>query len=283
MVPDDAHEERHYVTSLRVSSSKLLVVGIGGTTGAGSSTERALRVALQACRRAWRGDYLLRWRFSGGVAALRTAAAVDGGAARIDRPDAAQGRRGDPRLAQPSRRRFRLVEECARYSWRNCMTTVARAYLEGRAVGCIATVHGGQAGDMVLTGLRSAVHALRGWPTPYGAVVNTLETPLNGEAIPVEVEEALAQVGRQVVELAGAFHAAKAAAASDAVAGAMAMRPYGQACVNGWESGIEADRAGECRSAGPRAAPRSGRGQILSGTVGDLAGVAGHRPGCRRR
>ncbi|HEX6968208.1 MAG TPA: NAD(P)H-dependent oxidoreductase [Micromonosporaceae bacterium] len=46
-------------------------------------------------------------------------------------------------------------------------------YLAGRAVGCIVTSRGPQAGGTTLTALRSIVHALRGWPTPLGVVINT--------------------------------------------------------------------------------------------------------------
>jgi FMN reductase len=43
-----------------------------------------------------------------------------------------------------------------------------RPYLDGRAVGLIVVASGWQATATTLTSLRSIVHALRGWPTPYG-------------------------------------------------------------------------------------------------------------------
>ncbi|MEO6867741.1 MAG: NAD(P)H-dependent oxidoreductase [Gaiellales bacterium] len=46
-------------------------------------------------------------------------------------------------------------------------------YLDGKIVGCIATSRGAQAGTLTLTALRSVVHALRGWPTPLGVVIDT--------------------------------------------------------------------------------------------------------------
>jgi FMN reductase len=46
-----------------------------------------------------------------------------------------------------------------------------RPYLEGRAVGLIATAYGDQATMSTLHTLRSVVHALRGWPTPMGATL----------------------------------------------------------------------------------------------------------------
>lgn len=46
-------------------------------------------------------------------------------------------------------------------------------YLDNRAVGCIACAYGWQATGSVLAALRSIVHALRGWPTPMGIAVNS--------------------------------------------------------------------------------------------------------------
>ncbi len=48
-----------------------------------------------------------------------------------------------------------------------------RPYLDGRAVGLIATAFGDQASMSTMQTLRSIVHALRGWPTPMGATVRT--------------------------------------------------------------------------------------------------------------
>jgi FMN reductase len=48
-----------------------------------------------------------------------------------------------------------------------------RPYLSGRGVGCIATGAGWQATVATLNTLRAIVHALRGWPTPLGAAINT--------------------------------------------------------------------------------------------------------------
>jgi FMN reductase len=75
-------------------------------------------------------------------------------------------------------------------------------YLHGRAVGCIAVAHGWQAAVGTLHQLRQVVHALRGWPTPFGAVVNSSEMRLDDpSAVPAAVEQ-LHLVGRQVVEFA---------------------------------------------------------------------------------
>ena len=44
--------------------------------------------------------------------------------------------------------------------------------LDGRAVGCIACSFGDQAAPQALMALRSAVHALRAWPTPLGVTLS---------------------------------------------------------------------------------------------------------------
>ncbi|GAA2817513.1 NAD(P)H-dependent oxidoreductase [Saccharopolyspora taberi] len=79
-----------------------------------------------------------------------------------------------------------------------------RVYLDGRAVGCIGIAYGWQATVTTLQALRSVVHALRGWPTPLGAAVNSAETELGpgGESDDEKVTRTLRTIGRQVVEFA---------------------------------------------------------------------------------
>jgi FMN reductase len=50
-----------------------------------------------------------------------------------------------------------------------------RPYLDGRAVGVIVTAAGWQACGTALVSVRSAIHALRGWPTPFGVTMNSVE------------------------------------------------------------------------------------------------------------
>jgi len=80
-------------------------------------------------------------------------------------------------------------------------------YLEGRAVGCIATAAGWQAAVTTLSPLRGVVHALRGWPTPFGVAVNTAEPVFdtNGSCISKKIADSLELVGRQVVDFACGF------------------------------------------------------------------------------
>ena len=180
----------------------LLVVGIGGTTRPGSSTERALDVALAA-------------------AAAAGADTVKFGGADLDLP------LYTPEHPDRSGRSQRLVDEVRRADGlvvaspgyhgtisglvKNALDYLedlrddARPYLDGRAVGTIATALGWQASVTTLTALRSIVHALRGWPTPLGAALNSAGPgALDGGGDWAD-EAALLQlgvVGRQVVEFA---------------------------------------------------------------------------------
>jgi FMN reductase len=79
-----------------------------------------------------------------------------------------------------------------------------RCYLDGRAVGCIITASGWQTIGSALASMRSVIHALRGWPTPLGAGLNTAEKIFDttGTCIDPAAATQLATVGRQVVEFA---------------------------------------------------------------------------------
>ena len=96
------------------------------------------------------------------------------------------------------------------------MAKDARAYFDGRAIGCIATAAGWQATGATLTALRGIVHALRGWPTPLGVMLNSSE-PLFDEAggcIAEQTRAGLAAMTDQVIGFARmrAGHEAAAAA-----------------------------------------------------------------------
>ena len=73
-----------------------------------------------------------------------------------------------------------------------------RPYLDGKAVGIIVTASGWQACGTTLTSVRSAVHALRGWPTPFGVTVNSAEQKAGDD----QVVGSLAILAGQLVEFA---------------------------------------------------------------------------------
>lgn len=83
-----------------------------------------------------------------------------------------------------------------------------RPYLDGRAVGVIVTAAGWQAGATTLVSVRSAVHALRGWPTPFGITVNSAEQTERDE----RVGGALKVLAGQLVDFATWQLAARASA-----------------------------------------------------------------------
>jgi FMN reductase len=76
-------------------------------------------------------------------------------------------------------------------------------YLDGRAVGVIVGASGWQACGTTLVSVRSTIHALRGWPTPFGVTVNTAEQRLDAAGNFGEVVDgALAILAGQLVEFA---------------------------------------------------------------------------------
>lgn len=81
-----------------------------------------------------------------------------------------------------------------------------RSYLDGIAVGCIACGAGWQAAVQTLACLRTIVHCLRGWPTPFGAALNSGQKLFDssGECIDPTVGSQLELVGRQVCDFARA-------------------------------------------------------------------------------
>ena len=48
----------------------------------------------------------------------------------------------------------------------------AAPYFQGRPVGIIITADGAQAAGTTLMAVRAIIHAMRGWPTPFGAALN---------------------------------------------------------------------------------------------------------------
>jgi FMN reductase len=78
----------------------------------------------------------------------------------------------------------------------------ARPYLDGVAFGCVVTAYGWQACSTALVSLRMVAHALRAWPTPFGATINTSTPPFaaDGTCVDTRIENQLSMVASQVVE-----------------------------------------------------------------------------------
>ena len=186
-------------------SSKLLVVGIGGTTRAGSSTDRALRIALQSAEQAG-----ARTMIFDGPFLSRLPHFVPGHADRNEE---------ERQLVEAVRHADGLIVASPGYHGgvsglvKNALDLLEdlrddrRSYLDGRAVGCVVAAAGWQASASTLAALRSIVHALRGWPTPFGAALNSSEKLFHesGACVDEKVAAQLALVGQQVVEFARNF------------------------------------------------------------------------------
>ena len=188
------------------------IVGIGGTTRHGSTSERALGVAL----------------------AFAKAKGCD---TRLFGASDLPGETYDPTRTERSEQAATMVAELRRADGvviatpsyhggisglvKNAIDFVEdmrddeRPYLDGRAVGCIVVADGPQAIGATLMALRAVVHALRGWPTPYGAALNP-RSALFGDphALPDPAAvRACEIVGREVVSFARMARALRTSAA----------------------------------------------------------------------
>jgi FMN reductase len=86
-----------------------------------------------------------------------------------------------------------------------------RPYLDGRAVGVIVSASGWQACGTTLVSVRSAIHALRGWPTPFGVTVNSAEQhPAADGTFDESITTALQILATQLTDFAGWRAAARA-------------------------------------------------------------------------
>src|SRR5271170_884015 len=82
-----------------------------------------------------------------------------------------------------------------------------RPYFSGRAVGCIATAAGWPGAVNTLNALRDIVHALRGWPTPLGAAINSAEDVFaeDGTCLVPRVAQILDLMAQEVMSFARAI------------------------------------------------------------------------------
>ena len=177
------------------------IVGLGGTTRPGSTSERALQVAL--ARAAALGCETLA------LAGPQLPGDIFDPASP-DRSDAARTlvealRRADGVLiATPAYHGgiSGLVKNALDFT--EDLRDDPRVYLQGRAVGCIVCAEGAQAMGSTLAALRAIVHALRGWPTPFGAALNSSTKPFGGlgQAADAVAIQACERVADEVVSFA---------------------------------------------------------------------------------
>lgn len=177
------------------------IVGIGGTTRPGSSSEKALRYALRLAA-AEGADIEL---FDGASITLPMYA-----------PESAERAAGAGRMVAALRRANGVIVSTPCYHGsvsglvKNALDYIEdmcqdpEPYLDGRAVGLIVCGHGWQSTGVVLTAFRSIVHALRGWPTPMGVAINTLVEQFDEHGVGLQEQAArqMAIMVRQVIEFA---------------------------------------------------------------------------------
>jgi FMN reductase len=184
-----------------IDASKPLIVGLGGTVQPGSSTEKALAIALSSAERAGAevlllgGDILMQLPhyLTAEVASSPAASMLLNALRSADGVIiASPGYHGS--VSGLLKNAIDYLEETAKEE---------RAYFHGIPVGLIATAYGWQATSSTLSTLRTIVHALRGWPTPLGAAVNSSGGIFSGERCSdPKVIDLLDEVGRQVAEFA---------------------------------------------------------------------------------
>jgi len=177
------------------------IVGVGGTPKPASSTELALEVTLKHVERAGRtvrafdGTFLARLPFYG----TRGAASDPNARLFVEAIREADGLL----IASPAYHGSMsgLVKNALDFLQETASD--ARVYLDGLPVGLVVTAYGWQATGSTMSALRSTVHALRGWPTPFGAAI--LSRPglfLSGTCTDPAVDEQLARVGCQLAHYA---------------------------------------------------------------------------------
>ena len=185
-----------------------VILGIGGSTGTSSSTERLLAGCLAHAAQlgAWTesitGDELGALPIYGvggpGVspAAQRLIDAVRAAdAVVVATPGYHGGMSG-------------LIKNALDHL--EALRADPRPYLDGRAVGVIVSAAGWQAAGTALVAVRSTIHALRGWPTPFGVTVNSVEQRPDDE----RVDGALRILAGQLTEFVSWRTAAQAPGAS---------------------------------------------------------------------
>jgi FMN reductase len=187
-----------------------LIVGLGGSTGASSVTNQLLTdclahlESLGARTVVFSGDQL-------GTLPIYGSASDHGSEVATALVDAV--RRADcVIIATPGYHggMSGLVKNALDHL--EALRTDERPYLDGRAVGVIVAAGGWQAAGSALVSVRSAIHALRGWPTPFGVTVNSAEQRPGADGrFDERIDGALTILAGQLMEFAGWRAAARRA------------------------------------------------------------------------
>jgi len=209
-----------------MTSGQPLIVGIGGSTRSGSTSERLLALSLAEVERL------------GGRTVALPSSALRLPLYEVESPERSPQAR---ELVETIRAADGLLIASPGYHGgisglvKNALDYVedlredARPYLNGRAVGCISAAAGWQAAGSTLQALRAVVHALRGGPTALGVAVNS-ELPLwagDGALNDIALEGQLALVAGQVMAFAERWGAVDGSASARVRAPGTGSRPSG--------------------------------------------------------
>jgi FMN reductase len=193
-----------------VDGYKPLILGIGGTSRPGSTSELSVRCALKAAEALGARTRLIDGALISGLP-LYVPGRVERTEEEIAFVDAARecdgvivassGYHGS--ITGPIKNALDLLEDLARDG---------RPYLDGCAFGAIVSAFGWLACGTTLVTMRSIAHALRAWPTPYGAAFLSQGRMFDedGSALDPKIGEQIALVARQVVDFARWRHAGQA-------------------------------------------------------------------------
>jgi FMN reductase len=174
------------------------IVGLGGSGRPQSSSDVALRLALQACADAGCETTLL--------------AAADIALPLYDPIQAASTTAGDALLAAVRRADGLIISSPGYHGgisgliknaidWLEELAQDPRPYIDGIPVGCISVAGGSQASVATLISLRTVVHTLRGFPTPFGVAVTAVPGLFqSGACTDPGVSDQLVTLGRQVAD-----------------------------------------------------------------------------------
>lgn len=179
------------------------IVGIGGTTRAGSSTEQAVRCVLHVCEERGAVERL----FAGQDLAKLTHYAPERPERSADAAELVEElRKADGIVLGSSSYHGSiagLVKNAIDYA--QDMMSDDRPYFAGRPVGCVATGAGWQGVVATLDHLRTVAHSLRGWPTPMGAAVNTSQKVFgpDGECLDERVSFQLTTIAEEIMAFVG--------------------------------------------------------------------------------
>jgi FMN reductase len=178
-----------------------LVVGLGGTLRANSSTERALRHCLEAVER------------QGGRTKLYCGEDIE---LPMYNPHEPARTREAIQLIEALREADAVIVGSPGYhggvsglvknalDYIEHMRADSRVYLDNKPWGCISCAYGWQAAVGTLNQLRGIGHALRAWPTPLGVAINSADQIWDetGELVDMTVANQLDLLASQLLTFA---------------------------------------------------------------------------------